>query len=241
ISMSWRNLKRCHWRFAARFTSDIFRMPEHVLKGARLLAAVEISLEPIIRQYMRRKYFDALVLHARLSRKKMWPKVGKRLSKIKDKQLFRIQKAKDDGTLDFTIKLLDDDVEDLLRDLKRFYLHVDDADISVGPWHEEREKILENAFFRYLLPSMMHEAQSLCRNRVRSWLHFEYGEALWKRVSVIPNRWKQSNSSEDHVVPKVIACCLGPGITDTTFVVIDSSGEMFTLLDTKQFFVLDFT
>ncbi|XP_062029723.1 transcription elongation factor SPT6 homolog [Rosa rugosa] len=101
---------------AARFTSDIFQTREHVLKGARLLAAVEISLEPIIRQYMRRKYFDALVLRARLSRKTMWPKVGKRLSKFKDEELFRIQKAKDNGTLDFTIKLLDDDVEDLYDD-----------------------------------------------------------------------------------------------------------------------------
>ncbi|XP_024164838.1 transcription elongation factor SPT6 homolog isoform X3 [Rosa chinensis] len=101
---------------AARFTSNIFRTREHVLKGARLLTAVEISLEPIIRQYMRRKYFDALGLRARLSRKTMWPKLGKRLSKFKDEDLFRIQKAKDNGTLDFTIKLLDDDVEDLHDD-----------------------------------------------------------------------------------------------------------------------------
>jgi transcription elongation factor SPT6 len=65
----------------------------------------------------------------------------------------------------------------------------------------------------------------------------EYGKQLWDKVSASP--WKKKDEREkvddeadlnEESELKVMACCWGPGNPTTTFVMLDSSGELVDVL-----------
>ncbi|XP_050911387.1 transcription elongation factor SPT6 homolog isoform X2 [Lathyrus oleraceus] len=205
---------------ASNFTCAMYDTPEEVLKCARHMAAVEISCEPSIKKYVRNHFIDHAVVSTsptadgnitidsfhQFSGVK-WLR-EKPLCKFEDAQWLLIQKAEEDKLIQVTIKLPEENLN-------------------------KRKLILHDAIFRFLLPSMEKEARGVLASKAKHWVLTEYGKALWSKVSVGPYQQKESDlSSDDEAAPRVMACSWGPGKPQTTFVMLDSSGEVQDVLYT---------
>ncbi|XP_059668271.1 transcription elongation factor SPT6 homolog [Cornus florida] len=227
---------------ASNFTCAMFETPQAVLKGARHMAAVEISCEPCVRKHVRSIFMDNAVVstsptsdgnvaidsfHQFAAVK--WLK-DKPLTRFEDAQWLLIQKAEEEKLLQVTIKLPESVLDKLITDSNDYYLS-DGVSKSAQLWNEQRKLILQDAFFGFLLPSMEKEARSLLTSRAKNWLLLEYGKLLYDKVSAAPYQRKETDiSSDDEAAPRVMACCWGPGKPATTFVMLDSSGEVLDVL-----------
>lgn len=154
----------------------------------------------------------------------------KPLNRFEDAQWLLIQKAEEEKLLQVTIKLPEVVLDKLISDSNDYYLS-DGVSKSAQLWNEQRKLILNDAFNNFLLPSMEKEARSLLTSRAKSWLLSDYGRLLWDKVSVAPYQRKENDaSSDEETAPRVMACCWGPGKPATTFVMLDSSGEVLDVL-----------
>lgn len=207
-------------------------------------AAVEISCEPRVRKYVRSVFMDNAVVSTsptpdgNLTIDSFHQFAGvkwlreKPLSAFEDAQWLLIQKAEEEKLLQVSIKLPEAALKKLVHDCTVYYLS-DGVSKSAQLWNEQRNLILEDALHGFLLPSMEKEARALLTSRSKNWLVTEYGEALWSKVSIGPYQRKESEfSSDDEAAPRVMACCWGPGKPATTFVMLDSSGEVLDVLYT---------
>ncbi|XP_047942962.1 transcription elongation factor SPT6 homolog [Salvia hispanica] len=226
---------------ASNFTCAMFEIPQAVLKGARHMAAVEISCEPCVRRHVRSIFMDNAVVstspipegntaidsfHQFYGVK--WLK-DKPLNRFEDAQWLLIQKAEEE-LLQVTIKLPEVVLDKLISVSYDYYLS-DGVSKSAQLWNEQRKLILNDAFSNFLLPLMEKEARSLLTSRAKSWLLLDYGRLLWEKVSVAPYQRKENDvSSDEETAPRVMACCWGPGKPATTFVMLDSSGEVLDVL-----------
>ncbi|KAL5202102.1 hypothetical protein ABZP36_013054 [Zizania latifolia] len=232
---------------AANFTCAMFETPQDVLRGARHMAAVEIGCEPIVRKHIRSIFMNKAVVstsptpegnliidpYHQLSGVK-WLR-DKPLNKFADAQWLLIQKAEEEKLLKVTIKLPEDAKKELMSEARENYLS-DCVSKSAQLWDEQRKMILDDAFFNFLLPSMEKEARSLLTAKAKNWLNMEYGKQLWNKVSIAP--WKKKDADkkdadldlDDESELRVMACCWGPGKPATTFVMLDSSGELVDVL-----------
>ncbi|KAL3533413.1 hypothetical protein ACH5RR_006934 [Cinchona calisaya] len=226
---------------ASNFTCAMFETPQAVLKGARHMAAVEISCEPCVRKHVRSIFMDNATVsttpttdgNAAIDSFHQFAGVKwlkcKPLTRFEDAQWLLIQKAEEEKLLQVTIKLPESVLDKLISDSNDYYLS-DSVSKSAQLWNEQRKLIIQDAFFNYLLPSMEKEARSLLTSKAKSWLHLEYGRFLWERVSVAPYQRKENDNSDEETAPRVMACCWGPGKPATTFVMLDSSGEVLDVL-----------
>ncbi|AES81104.2 putative ribonuclease H-like domain, transcription elongation factor Spt6, DNA ligase B [Medicago truncatula] len=229
---------------ASNFTCAMYDTPEEVLKCARHMAAVEISCEPSIKKYVRSHFIDHAVVSTsptadgnitidsfhQFSGVK-WLR-EKPLSKFEDAQWLLIQKAEEEKLIQVTIKLPEEYLNKLIDQFNELYIS-DSVSRSAQLWNEQRKLILHDAFFRFLLPSMEKEARSVLASKAKHWVLMEYGKALWNKVSVGPYQQKENDlSSDDEAAPRVMACSWGPGNPQTTFVMLDSSGEVQDVLYT---------
>ncbi|KAL6610566.1 hypothetical protein ACP70R_040535 [Stipagrostis hirtigluma subsp. patula] len=232
---------------AANFTCAMFETPQDVLRGARHMAAVEIGCEPIVRKHIRSIFMNKAVVstsptpEGNTTIDPYHPLSGvkwlreKPLNKFVDAQWLLIQKGEEDKLLKVTIKLPEDAKKKLISEARENYLS-DCVSKSAQLWDEQRKMILDDAFFNFLLPSMEKEARSLLTAKAKNWLHMEYGKQLWKKVTVAP--WKKKDAEkkdteidlDDESELRVMACCWGPGKPATTFVMLDSSGELVDVL-----------
>ncbi|KAH7843835.1 hypothetical protein Vadar_021229 [Vaccinium darrowii] len=229
---------------AFNYTCAMFETPQAVLKGARHMAAVEISCEPCVRKHVRSIFMDNAVVstsptpdgNAAIDTFHQFAGVkwlrDKPLTRFEDAQWLLIQKAEEEKLLQVTVKLPDSVLDKLIADSNNYYLS-DGVSKSAQLWNEQRKMILQDAFFSFLLPSMEKEARSLLTSRAKNWLLMEYGKLLWDKVSVAPYKRKENSdvSSDEDAAPRVMACCWGPGKPATTFVMLDSSGEVVDTLD----------
>ncbi|XP_047942817.1 transcription elongation factor SPT6 homolog [Salvia hispanica] len=227
---------------ASNFTCAMFEIPQAVLKGARHMAAVEISCEPCVRRHVRSIFMDNAVVSTSPTPEGntaidsfhqfygvKWLK-DKPLNRFEDAQWLLIQKAEEEKLLQVTIKLPEVVLDKLISDSNDYYLS-DGVSKSAQLWNEQRKLILNDAFNNFLLPSMEKEARSLLTSRAKSWLLSDYGRLLWDKVSVAPYQRKENDvSSDEETAPRVMACCWGPGKPATTFVMLDSSGEVLDVL-----------
>ncbi|XP_011040704.1 PREDICTED: transcription elongation factor SPT6-like isoform X1 [Populus euphratica] len=227
---------------ASNFTCAMFESPQAVLKGARHMAAVEISCEPCVRRYVRLIFMDkAVVSTSPTSDGKAaidsfhqfagikWLR-EKPVKKFEDAQWLLIQKAEEEKLLQVTIKLPQKVMDQLIDDCNGRYLSIGVSKYA-QLWNEQRSLILKDALFAFLLPSMEKEARSLLTSRAKNRLLWEYGKVFWNKVSVGPYQRKESDiSMDDEAAPRVMACCWGPGKPATTFVMLDSSGEVLDVL-----------
>ncbi|KAM7529941.1 hypothetical protein LguiB_033351 [Lonicera macranthoides] len=226
---------------ASNFTCAMFETPQAVLRGARHMAAVEISCEPCVRKHVRSIFMDNAVVsttptpdgnvaidsfHQYAAFK--WLR-DKPLTRFEDAQWLLIQKAEEEKLLNVSIKLPEPVLHKLTSDSDDYYLS-DGVSKSAQLWNEQRKLILQDAFFGFLLPSMEKEARALLTSRAKSWLLMEYGKLLWDKVSVAPYQRKESEGPDDEAAPRVMACCWGPGKPAITFVMLDSSGEVLDVL-----------
>ncbi|XVF82582.1 hypothetical protein PTKIN_Ptkin16aG0061200 [Pterospermum kingtungense] len=229
---------------ASNFTCAMFETPPAVLKGARHMAAVEISCEPSFKKYVRGFYMDNAVVSTtptpdgKVAIDSFHQFVGvkwlreKPLSKFEDAQWLLIQKAEEEKLLQVTLKLPETYLNKLVNDLNDLYLS-NGVSKSAQQWNEQRKQIMSDALNSFLLPSMEKEARSLLASRAKNWLLLEYGKGLWNKVSVGPYQRKENDiNSDEEAAPRVMACCWGPGKPATTFVMLDSSGEVLDVLYT---------
>ncbi|PIN24411.1 hypothetical protein CDL12_02865 [Handroanthus impetiginosus] len=234
---------------ASTFTCAMFETPEAVLKGMRHMGSVnavsypvEISCEPCVRKHVHSIFMDNAVVsttptadgHTAIDSFHQFAGVkwlrDKPLTRFGDAQWLLIQKAEEEKLLHVTIKLPGVVLDKLISDSIDYYLS-DGVSKSAQLWNEQRKMILHEAFYSFLLPSMEKEARSLLTSRAKSWLLSEYGKLLWDKVSVSPYQRKENDvSSDEETAPRVMACCWGPGKPATTFVMLDSSGEVLDLL-----------
>ncbi|KQK05622.1 transcription elongation factor SPT6-like isoform X2 [Brachypodium distachyon] len=232
---------------AANFTCAMFETPQDVLRGARHMAAVEIGCEPIVRKHIRSIFMNKAVVstsptpegnliidaYHQLSGFKWLEE--KPLNKFVDAQWLLIQKAEEEKLLKVTIELPEGAKKELIAEARENYLS-DCVSKSAQLWDEQRKMILDDAFLTFLLPSMVKESRSLLTAKAKSYLHMEYGKQLWDKVSVAP--WKKKDADkkdadidmDDESELRVMACCWGPGKPATTFVMLDSSGELVDVL-----------
>ncbi|GAB2282371.1 hypothetical protein Dimus_016917 [Dionaea muscipula] len=228
---------------ASSFTCAMFETPQAVLKGARHMAAVEISCEPVVRKHFRSIYFDHAVVstcpttdgnaiidsfHEFASVK--WLK-NKPLNKFVDAQWLLIQKAEEEKLLQVTVKLPEENLNKLVSDSLEKYLSMGVSEFA-QLWNEQRKQILQDSIFTFILPSLEKEARSSLTCRSKSWLLLEHGRHLFNKVSVAPyQRIENDLGSDDEAAPRVMACCWGPGKPPTTFVMLDSFGEVLDILE----------
>ncbi|KAM4079806.1 hypothetical protein ACB094_09G142800 [Castanea mollissima] len=229
---------------ASNFTCAMFETPQAVLKGARHMAAVEISCEPCVRKHVRSNFMDHAVVstcptpdgNVAIDSFHQFAGVKwlreKPLSAFDDAQWLLIQKAEEERLLQVTVKMPERDLEKLINEFNEYYLS-DGVSKSAQLWNEQRKLILQDALFGFLMPSMEKEARSLLTSRAKNWLLMEYGNVLWNKVSVGPYQRKETDiNSDEEAAPRVMACCWGPGKPATTFVMLDSSGEVLDVLYT---------
>ncbi|TKY62758.1 Transcription elongation factor SPT6 [Spatholobus suberectus] len=229
---------------ASNFTCAMYDTPEEVLKCARHMAAVEISCEPSIRKHVRSHFLDHAVVstcptadgNTTIDSFHQFAGVKwlreKPLSKFEDVQWLLVQKAEEEKLIQVTIKLPEEYLNKLIDQFNEYYIS-DSVSRSAQLWNEQRKLILHDAIFRFLLPSMEKEARGVLASKAKNWLLMEYGKALWNKVSVGPYQQKENDlGSDDEAAPRVMACCWGPGKPQTTFVMLDSSGEVLDLLYT---------
>ncbi|KAK2987755.1 hypothetical protein RJ640_016350 [Escallonia rubra] len=154
----------------------------------------------------------------------------KPLSKFKDAQWLLIQKAEEEKLLQVTIKLQDGILSKLIEEANFCYLS--DRPVKSAPlWNEQRKLILPDSSSKFLFPSMEKEVRNFFTARAKNWVAMEYGKKLWSRVSAAPYRCKGGHGgSDDGTAAKVMACCWGPENHATTFVMLDSSGEVLDVL-----------
>ncbi|KAL8133543.1 hypothetical protein AgCh_008853 [Apium graveolens] len=227
---------------ASNFICAMFGTPQNVLRGARHMAAVEICCEPYVRKHVRSIYMDNAVVstsptadgNVAINTSHQYARIKwlreKPLAKFTDAQWLLIQKAEEQKLIKVTIKLPESVLTKMISDSNENYLS-DGVSKSAQLWNEQRKLILQDSFFDLLLPSMEKEARLLLVGRARSWLLLEYGKLLWDRVCVAPYQRKEQNpSSDEETAPRVMACCWGPGKPATTFVMLDSSGEVLDVL-----------
>ncbi|CAI9779564.1 unnamed protein product [Fraxinus pennsylvanica] len=227
---------------ASSFTCAMFETPQTVLRGARHMAAVEISCEPCVRKHVRSIFMDNAVVstsptpdgNVAIDSFHQFAEVkwlrDKPLSRFEDAQWLLIQKAEEEKLLKVTIKLPEPILDKLISDSNDYYLS-DGVSKSAQLWNEQRKLILKDAFSNFLLPSMEKEARSLLTSRAKNWLLWDYGKLLWDKVSLSPYQRKENDAnSDEEAAPRVMACCWGPGKPATTFVMLDSSGEVLDVL-----------
>ncbi|RVW76552.1 Transcription elongation factor SPT6-like [Vitis vinifera] len=201
------DLKESPEEIASTFTGPVFETPQAVLKGARHMAAVEISSEPCFRKHVRSIFMEEAVVSTRPTPKGnmvidpshefsgfKWLH-GKPLSQFKDAQWLLIQRA-------------------------------------------EEEKLLEDAFSNFLLPYMEKQARVFLTAKAKAWLLEEYGKQLWNRASVAPYQHKENDDElDEETAPRVMACCWDPGNPATTFVMLDSLGEVMDVLHASSLII----
>ncbi|KAL5707704.1 Transcription elongation factor spt6 [Ranunculus cassubicifolius] len=228
---------------AAKFTCAMFGTAQEVLKGARHMAAVEISCEPRVRKHIRGKFLSEAVVsttptpegNSAIDSYHQYAGVkwlrDKPLKEFKDAQWLLIQKAEEEKLLKVAIKLPKDKLDKLINDVAEYYLS-DGVSAAAKVWNEQRNMILQDAFFNFLIPSMEKEARSVLIARSKNYLLMEYGKNLWSKVSVKPYQRKEPEAGSEEEVPvKVMACCWGKGPLPTTFVMLDSFGEVVDTLE----------
>ncbi|GJX76135.1 transcription elongation factor SPT6 [Tanacetum coccineum] len=228
---------------ASRFTCAMFENPQAVLSGARHMAAVEISCEPCVRRHVRSIFMDKAVVSTRPTADGRmsidanhefagikWLK-DKPLTRFDDAQWLVIQKAEEDKLIEVSVKLPALNHDKLITDAHEYY-RSDRVSKSAELWNEQREQIIKDSFDGLLLPSMVKEARALLTSRAKNWLLMEYGKLLWDKVSVAPYQKKEHDNSlgDYEAASRVMACCRGPGNPATTFVMLDSYGEVLDVL-----------
>ncbi|KAG9454791.1 hypothetical protein H6P81_007695 [Aristolochia fimbriata] len=227
---------------AMNFTCKAIPTFQEVLKHSRYMAAAEISCEPCVRKHVRSIFMEKAVVstcptfegktvidsfHQFAGIKWL---CNKPLSEFRNSQWLLIEKAEEEKLLQVLIKLPEDMENKILNDFNENYLS-DGVSKSAQLWNEQRKLILKEALFDFLLPSMAKEARILLATRAKSVLLMEYGGQLWSKASVSPYHLKDNGfGMDENIVPRVMACCWGPGKPATTFVMLDSLGEVLDVL-----------
>lgn len=153
----------------------------------------------------------------------------KPLAKFEDAQWLLIQKAEQENLIQVSVMLPTPIHDALMKGANDDYLSRGKSKYS-QLWNEQRKLIIKDAFEGFLLPSMEKEARALLTSKAKSWLQMEYGRLLFNKVSEAPYQKQGHDGDSSKDPPRVMACCWGPGRPATTFVMLDSFGEVLDVL-----------
>ncbi|KAL5078321.1 hypothetical protein RYX36_017305 [Vicia faba] len=223
---------------AAIYTCETFQTSEAVLKGARHMASLMLSCEIPFRKHVRSIFMDKALVSTSPTLKGnieidsfhefagfKWLK-DKPLLKFEDSQWLLIQKGEEEELLKVEIKLPDDAVEELMAVFNDAYLK-DSEGTSTQLWNDQRKSILQDTISSILLPSMEKEARALLNAKAKICSLMKYGMQFWNRVSVAPYLNNDNAAAQER---GVVACCWGNGKPGTTFVMLDSKGELVDIM-----------
>ncbi|KOM43046.1 hypothetical protein LR48_Vigan05g065000 [Vigna angularis] len=229
-------------QIASIYKCETFQTSEAVLKGARHMAAVMLSSEIPFRKYVRTIFMDkALVstnptLEGNIAIDSFHEFAGvkwlrdKPLPKFEDSQWLLIQKAEEEKLLQVKIHLPDHTINELTMTCNDAYLK-DSEGISTRLWNEQRKLILKDVISNFILPSMEKEARVLLNAKAKNYVLMKYAMQLWNRVSVAPYLKDVSDTVQQK---GVMACCWGNGKPGTTFVMLDSGGELVDVMHARS-------
>ncbi|CAM6129610.1 unnamed protein product [Calypogeia fissa] len=233
-----------------------FRDGLSVLKGARHMVAVEISTEPAVREYVRHVYIEKAVISTKPTLEGntvidafhqyavvKWLQ-SKPVDKFDDAQWLLLQKAEEEKLLEVTIGLPSTVVTDnLMPEFETLYLS-DGVSAGAQLWNEQRKQVIKDSILQMLLPAMEKEVRMLLSLRSKQWVAAQCATELWNKVSVGPyvdqDPEKRDESFDyEGLAPRVMACCWGAGKPATTFVMLDSAGEIVNILYTGYLTIRD--
>ena len=158
---------------------------------------MEISTEPLVREYVRTFYsknalvttrptpvgIDAIdALHQFEGVK--WIN-GKLISAFDDEQWLLIQKAEEEKLIDVTVGLSKESIDNILFDFEQSFSS-DGLSRTSQTWNEQRKHILQEAIVTHLLPIMEKEARMSLVVRAKQVLVAKCGLQLWNKVSIAP-------------------------------------------------------
>ncbi|KAI4983496.1 hypothetical protein ZWY2020_025362 [Hordeum vulgare] len=209
--------------FAARFRSEVFCTKEALLLAAKDMATYDIGHEPIIKNYIRSNFMDQYVI----STTAIEPLIFEHANKFVGAQWLHIQEAESKKLLQVIIQLPEDTKKSLMSKVRDHYTKGSSKETSL--WNEERTRILDDMFSKFLFPSMEKEIRNRLTAKSKNWLRVEYGKQLWSKVSVAP--WKKADII-DEMGLRVMACCIDPANKRITFVMLDTSGNLVDVLCT---------
>lgn len=211
----------------------------------RLQAAVEISTEPAVREYVRDVYMEQAVVNTKPTSDGntiidtchqyagvKWLR-NKPVDKFDDAQWLLIQKAEEEKLIEVTIELPKTAIDNLM--FETVYLS-EGVSGTAELWNEQRKQILKDAVQTVLLPGLEKEVRKLLALRGKQWVAAQCATELWNKVSVGPyadqgpDQGREELFDHDGVAPRVMACCWGSGNPATTFVMLDAAGEILNVL-----------
>ncbi|CAI5985380.1 unnamed protein product [Closterium sp. NIES-64] len=183
---------------ATEYICAEFPSPALVLRGARHMAEVEISIEPKVREHVReifnkraivstnptprgRQVIDTFHRFAGIERLKDKP-----VGEFRDDQWLLIAKAESQGLVKVELGLPPAVVqENVIQEFEAAYLS-DGVSHFASLWNEQRRTILRAAIAARLLPTMHKETRLLLTGRAKAFVAEQCALALWKHVSVAP-------------------------------------------------------
>ncbi|GJP64948.1 hypothetical protein CLOP_g21880 [Closterium sp. NIES-67] len=183
---------------ATEYICAEFPSPTLVLRGARHMAEVEISIEPKVREHVReifnkraivstnptprgRQVIDTFHRFAGIERLKEKP-----VGEFHDDQWLLIAKAETEGLIQVELGLPPTVVqENVIQEFEAAYLS-DGVSHFAGLWNEQRRTILRAAIASRLLPTMHKETRLLLTGRAKAFVSEQCALSLWKHVSVAP-------------------------------------------------------
>eukprot|EP00898_Chlorokybus_atmophyticus_P008664 jgi/Chlat1/879/Chrsp107S01340 len=219
-------------------------MPNHefVLKGARHMVVCELAAEPAIRQYVREKYREHVLISTRPTPSGdstidafhrfgfvKWLKDKPFAALAKDQQWVAIQKAMQQGLLEVTLEVPADVLEHrILYPMFEGYLS-DNVSTTAKTWNELRKEVLREAVVSHLFPVLDKEVRGQLASDAREWVAEQCANRLWFLASTAPYVIKMG---KDEVIDriKVLSSCWGDGSPATTFAVLDAMGELVDVL-----------
>ncbi|CAI5486870.1 unnamed protein product [Closterium sp. Naga37s-1] len=183
---------------ATEYICAEFPSPALVLRGARHMAEVEISIEPKVREHVReifnkraivstnptprgRQVIDTFHRFAGIERLKDKP-----VGEFRDDQWLLIAKAESQGLVKVELGLPPAVVqENVIQEFEAAYLS-DGVSHFASLWNEQRRTILRAAIAARLLPTMHKETRLLLTGRAKAFVAEQCALSLWKHVSVAP-------------------------------------------------------
>jgi transcription elongation factor SPT6 len=158
---------------------------------------MEISTEPLVREYVRTFYsknalvttrptpvgIDAIDAFHQFEGVK-WIN-GKLVGAFDDEQWLLIQKAEEEKLIDVTVGLSKESIDTVLFDFEQLFSS-DGLSRTSPTWNEQRKQILQEAIVALLLPIMEKESRMNLVVRAKRVLLAKCGLQLWNKVSVAP-------------------------------------------------------
>lgn len=149
---------------------------------------------------------------------------------IDNDQFLRIHLAEKEGLLTASLQVPASIYESrIIGRLREAYLSHNTDDVS-QEWNQLRENVLSDAVKKHIIPALERELRVRLVADGREALLRQMSDKLWKYATQAPLKVESGEEEGEMLEPRIMAVCWGPGDPATTFVMLDSSGNMVDFL-----------